>query len=89
MKYAMSVTVFSPQIIDHNTCEQFWWRNVLYVNSLYPRTEMVMYRRKSACIFPCRGIAPTTTFICTVRLYRETRCEIAVRGEMRLVASDL
>ncbi|XP_008212464.1 nose resistant to fluoxetine protein 6 isoform X1 [Nasonia vitripennis] len=42
MKYAMSVTVFSPQIIDHNTCEQFWWRNALYVNSLYPRTEMCM-----------------------------------------------
>ncbi|XP_058799100.1 nose resistant to fluoxetine protein 6-like isoform X2 [Phymastichus coffea] len=42
MKYAMSVTVFSPQIIDHHTCEQFWWRNALYVNSLYPRTEMCM-----------------------------------------------
>ncbi|XP_011493827.1 PREDICTED: nose resistant to fluoxetine protein 6-like [Ceratosolen solmsi marchali] len=42
MKYAMSVTVFSPQIIDHSTCEQFWWRNALYVNSLYPRTEMCM-----------------------------------------------
>ena len=41
MKYAMSTTVFSPQIIDHITCEKYWWRNILYINSLYPRTEMV------------------------------------------------
>ncbi|KAL7289343.1 hypothetical protein TKK_0016711 [Trichogramma kaykai] len=42
MRYTMTVSVFSPQIIDQYTCEQFWWRNALYVNSLYPRTEMCM-----------------------------------------------
>ncbi|KAJ8680792.1 hypothetical protein QAD02_016579, partial [Eretmocerus hayati] len=42
MKYSMSTTVFSPHIIDHLTCEKYWWRNVLYVNSLYPRSEMCM-----------------------------------------------
>lgn len=41
IKYALSRTVFSPVIVDHLTCEKFWWRNALYLNSLYPRTEMV------------------------------------------------
>ncbi|XP_003490859.3 nose resistant to fluoxetine protein 6 [Bombus impatiens] len=42
IKYALSRTVFSPVIVDHLTCEKFWWRNALYLNSLYPRTEMCM-----------------------------------------------
>ncbi|XP_051166892.1 nose resistant to fluoxetine protein 6-like [Leptopilina boulardi] len=42
IKYALSKTVFSPGIIDHLTCEKFWWRNALYLNSLFPRTEMCM-----------------------------------------------
>ncbi|XP_012278977.1 nose resistant to fluoxetine protein 6 [Orussus abietinus] len=42
MKQAMSRTVFSPAIFDHINCEKFWWRNALYINSLYPRTEMCM-----------------------------------------------
>ncbi|CAL1681830.1 unnamed protein product [Lasius platythorax] len=42
IKHAQAKTVFSPVIIDHLTCEKFWWRNALYLNSLYPRTEMCM-----------------------------------------------
>ncbi|XP_066586806.1 nose resistant to fluoxetine protein 6-like isoform X2 [Prorops nasuta] len=42
IKQAQARTVFSPAIIDHFTCEKFWWRNALYINSLYPRTEMCM-----------------------------------------------
>lgn len=42
IKHAVSKTVFSPGIVDHLTCEQFWWRNALYINSLFPRTEMCM-----------------------------------------------
>ncbi|XP_043275158.1 nose resistant to fluoxetine protein 6-like [Venturia canescens] len=42
IKQAHARTVFSPAIIDHLTCEKFWWRNALYLNSLYPRTEMCM-----------------------------------------------
>ncbi|CAL7947909.1 unnamed protein product [Xylocopa violacea] len=42
MKHTLSRTVFFPAIIDHLTCEKFWWRNALYLNSLYPRTEMCM-----------------------------------------------
>jgi len=43
IKQAQAKTVFSPVIIDHLTCEKFWWRNALYLNSLYPRTEMVRW----------------------------------------------
>ncbi|XP_024945984.1 nose resistant to fluoxetine protein 6 isoform X2 [Cephus cinctus] len=42
MRQAQAKTVFSPAIMDHLTCEKFWWRNALYLNSLYPRTEMCM-----------------------------------------------
>ncbi|KAK0089273.1 hypothetical protein PV325_008213 [Microctonus aethiopoides] len=42
IKDAQARTVFSPVIIDHVTCEKFWWRNALYINSLYPRSEMCM-----------------------------------------------
>ncbi|XP_003699901.1 nose resistant to fluoxetine protein 6 isoform X2 [Megachile rotundata] len=42
IKHTISRTVFSPTIIDHLTCEKFWWRNALYVSSLYPREEMCM-----------------------------------------------
>nr|XP_033322023.1 nose resistant to fluoxetine protein 6-like [Megalopta genalis] len=42
IKQAQARTVFSPVILDHLTCEKFWWRNALYLNSLYPRTEMCM-----------------------------------------------
>ncbi|XP_025154476.1 uncharacterized protein LOC105186838 isoform X2 [Harpegnathos saltator] len=42
IKQAQARTVFSPAVVDHLTCEKFWWRNALYLNSLYPRTEMCM-----------------------------------------------
>ncbi|XP_076233140.1 nose resistant to fluoxetine protein 6 [Calliopsis andreniformis] len=42
LKQAQSKTVFSIAVVDHPTCENFWWRNALYLNSLYPRTEMCM-----------------------------------------------
>ncbi|XP_044593643.1 nose resistant to fluoxetine protein 6-like isoform X1 [Cotesia glomerata] len=42
IKQAQATTVFSPVIIDQVTCEKFWWRNALYLNSLFPRSEMCM-----------------------------------------------
>ncbi|CAK9821800.1 Nose resistant to fluoxetine protein 6 [Anthophora retusa] len=42
IKHTLTRTVFSPVVIDHLTCDKFWWRNALYVNSLYPRKEMCM-----------------------------------------------
>lgn len=41
MKHRVPRSVFTPAAIDHFTCEKFWWRNALYLNSLYPRSEMV------------------------------------------------
>uniref|UniRef100_A0A182SJT8 Acyltransferase 3 domain-containing protein n=1 Tax=Anopheles maculatus TaxID=74869 RepID=A0A182SJT8_9DIPT len=35
-------SVFTPGIIDHITCDRFWWRNILYVNNWFPFTEMCM-----------------------------------------------
>jgi hypothetical protein len=34
-------SVFEPTAMDHLNCENYWWRNALYINSLYPRREMV------------------------------------------------
>ncbi|KZC08232.1 PREDICTED: nose resistant to fluoxetine protein 6 [Dufourea novaeangliae] len=42
IKNAQAKTVFTPAIIDHLTCEKFWWRNALYLNSLYSQNEMCM-----------------------------------------------
>ncbi|XP_066994974.2 nose resistant to fluoxetine protein 6 [Anabrus simplex] len=35
-------SVFEPNIIDQHTCDKYWWRNALYINSLFPRSEMCM-----------------------------------------------
>ncbi|XP_046472647.1 nose resistant to fluoxetine protein 6 [Neodiprion pinetum] len=42
IRHVQARTVFFPAIMDHLTCEKYWWRNALYLNSLYPRTEMCM-----------------------------------------------
>ncbi|KAI4501156.1 hypothetical protein M0802_003529 [Mischocyttarus mexicanus] len=42
IKQVETRTVFTPEIANHLNCEQFWWRNALYLNSLYPRKEMCM-----------------------------------------------
>lgn len=34
-------SVFEPMAMDHLNCENYWWRNALYINSLYSRREMV------------------------------------------------
>lgn len=40
--FFFSSSVFTPTIVDHVTCEQFWWRNALYINNFYPRAQMCM-----------------------------------------------
>ncbi|XP_043500964.1 nose resistant to fluoxetine protein 6-like [Polistes fuscatus] len=42
IKQVEARTVFTPEIANHLNCEQFWWRNAFYLNSLYPRKEMCM-----------------------------------------------
>jgi len=42
MKYLASNSVFDPSTRDHINCPKYWWRNMLYINSLYPAEEMCM-----------------------------------------------
>ncbi|CAH1956134.1 unnamed protein product [Acanthoscelides obtectus] len=38
-KYSSSLTSFEKQ---DQLCEKYWWRNLLYINNLYPRSEMCL-----------------------------------------------
>lgn len=42
MRYTFNNSVFEPGIEDHITCSLYWWRNILYINNLYPQKEMCM-----------------------------------------------
>ncbi|XP_063374253.1 nose resistant to fluoxetine protein 6-like [Cydia amplana] len=42
LRYTNSHSVFEPAQYDHVTCDQFWWRNLLYINNLYSQREMCM-----------------------------------------------
>lgn len=43
MKYFEQYSVFEPPTMDHANCPKFWWRNVLYINTLFPVEEMVSW----------------------------------------------
>ncbi|XP_073996733.1 nose resistant to fluoxetine protein 6-like isoform X2 [Rhodnius prolixus] len=42
MKWIKNESVFEPVSNDNINCHKYWWRNALYLNSLYPRKEMCM-----------------------------------------------
>lgn len=42
LRYIHNNSVFTPAMIDHITCDKFWWRNALYINNFYPRDEFCM-----------------------------------------------
>ncbi|KPJ20289.1 Nose resistant to fluoxetine protein 6 [Papilio machaon] len=42
MKWFAHNAVFEPPAPDHETCPQFWWRNLLYINTLFPVEQMCM-----------------------------------------------
>lgn len=42
LRYLHNNSVFTPAIIDHVSCEKYWWRNALYINNLYPQHEFCM-----------------------------------------------
>lgn len=42
LRYVHNNSVFSPAMIDHLTCNTYWWRNALYINNLFPQTEFCM-----------------------------------------------
>ena len=41
MRWIHNNSVFEPKILDHLNCDRYWWRNALYINSLFPRKDMV------------------------------------------------
>ncbi|KAL0896182.1 hypothetical protein ABMA27_012127 [Loxostege sticticalis] len=42
MKWFAHNAVFEPPAMDHETCPQYWWRNLLYINTLFPVEQMCM-----------------------------------------------
>lgn len=49
MKWFAHNAVFEPPAMDHETCPQYWWRNLLYINTLFPVEQMVGYLRDTKC----------------------------------------
>ncbi|KAL4142596.1 hypothetical protein QTP88_005026 [Uroleucon formosanum] len=41
-RWLRNISVFEPENNNHISCADYWWRNMLYINSLYPRSEMCM-----------------------------------------------
>ncbi|EFA05306.2 nose resistant to fluoxetine protein 6 [Tribolium castaneum] len=42
MKWFNYNSIFEPPTMDHVNCPNYWWRNVLYINTLFPVEEMCM-----------------------------------------------
>ncbi|KAI5699509.1 hypothetical protein M8J75_003957 [Diaphorina citri] len=42
MKYFYHNSVFEPPADDHVNCAQYWWRNILYINTMFPVQDMCM-----------------------------------------------
>lgn len=41
-RWLRNSSVFEPENNNHISCAKYWWRNMLYINSLYPQREMVI-----------------------------------------------
>jgi len=41
MQYFEKNAVFDPPTEDYINCPKYWWRNALYINTLFPVNEMV------------------------------------------------
>lgn len=41
MKWFFYNSIFEPAANDHVNCPNYWWRNILYINTLFPVDEMV------------------------------------------------
>ncbi|XP_028029724.1 uncharacterized protein LOC114242670 [Bombyx mandarina] len=42
MKWFAHNAVFEPPAMDYETCPKYWWRNLLYINTLFPVEQMCM-----------------------------------------------
>lgn len=43
MRWLRNMSVFEPLSQDQYNCDVYWWRNVFYINSLFPMKDMVSY----------------------------------------------
>jgi len=43
MKWFHYNSVFEPPTDDHINCPNYWWRNAMYINTLFPVQDMVSY----------------------------------------------
>lgn len=41
MKWFHHNSIFEPPTADHENCPNYWWRNILYVNTFFPVEQMV------------------------------------------------
>ncbi|RVE51978.1 hypothetical protein evm_003256 [Chilo suppressalis] len=42
MKWFAHNAVFEPPALDHETCPHYWWRNLLYINTLFQWRQVCM-----------------------------------------------
>ncbi|XP_038121332.1 nose resistant to fluoxetine protein 6 isoform X3 [Culex quinquefasciatus] len=42
MRYLEQNSVFEPPTQDHINCPKYWWRNIMYINTLFPVEQMCM-----------------------------------------------
>ncbi|XP_058814695.1 nose resistant to fluoxetine protein 6 isoform X2 [Topomyia yanbarensis] len=42
MRHLEQNSVFEPPTQDHINCPKYWWRNILYINTLFPVEQMCM-----------------------------------------------
>ncbi|XP_032674877.1 O-acyltransferase like protein isoform X2 [Odontomachus brunneus] len=42
MKYFHANSIFEPPTADHYNCPNYWWRNLLYINTWFPVEQMCM-----------------------------------------------
>ncbi|XP_008467653.2 nose resistant to fluoxetine protein 6, partial [Diaphorina citri] len=42
MRWLRNISVFEPLSQDQYNCDVYWWRNVFYINSLFPMKDMCM-----------------------------------------------
>lgn len=60
MKWFNYNSVFEPPTSDHINCPKYWWRNILYINTLFPVEEMVSF---------IHAIITTWEDICLLTIY--------------------
>lgn len=41
-RWLRNISVFEPENNNYISCANYWWRNILYINSFYPKSEMVL-----------------------------------------------